>query len=277
MRLKSLCLIFAFAIAPAQPLASQPIFSGSSPTYADLADLALASPVVAHVRVDRSDALSEREAPNVPAGHRRFLVDASIVALIRADGQVPTRVAYLVDLPNDASGRAARIRRRSEFLLLASSVPGRPGELRLTAPDAQLPFTPETAARLRAILTEAVAADAPPAIIGIGRSFNVQGTLPGESETQIFLQTADQRPISLNVLRRPGQEPRWSVALGEMVDDAAEPPRPDSLLWYRLACRLPATLPPQSLEAADPREREAIEADYRIIRDGLGECRRSRG
>ena len=98
---------------------------------------------------------------------------------------------------------------------------GRAAELRLAARDAQLPFSPEAAARLRAILREASAPGAPPRITGIGRAFHVPGSLPGESETQIFLQTADNRPISLNVLRRPGEQPRWSVALGEMVDEAA--------------------------------------------------------
>jgi hypothetical protein len=103
----------------------------------------------------------------------------------------------------------------------------------------------------------------------------VPGSLPGESETQIFLQTADGRPVSLNVLRRPGQTPRWSVALSETDDDAAEPPRPETLLWYRLACTLPPILPRQSLvEAESP---HAIRADYRLVIDGLGRCERKRG
>jgi hypothetical protein len=161
-------------------------------------------------------------------------------------------------------------------LVLASRVPNREGELRLSAPDAQIPFAPDTAERLRAILRESAAPNAAPRITGIGRAFHVEGTLPGEGETQIFLQTADQRPISLNILRRPNQRPRWSVALSEIVDEAAAPPAPETLLWYRLACTLPARLPQQSLREASADEATAIQADYRVVIQGLGPCARTR-
>lgn len=257
-----------------QPTDSQNVPAAPEPAYADLADLALTAPVVAHVRVREADALSTREAPSVPPGHRRFLVEADVVALIRGEA-VPPRVTYLIDLPTDARGRAARIRKRSEFLVLARAA-GRPGELRLAAPDAQVPFTAATAARLREMVRESLRPDAAPRITGIGRAFHVPGSLPGESETQIFLQTAANRPISLSVLRRPGEQTRWSVALGEMVDAAAQTPRPDTLLWYRLACTLPAALPPQSLADAAPREADAIRADYRFVIQQLGPCVRRR-
>ena len=276
MRGTSLVLIAGAALAFAQPVDSQTLPATPSMSYADLADLALAAPVVAHVRVRDADALSEREAPNVPAGHRRFLVEADVVALIRGEGGLSSRISYLVDLANDARGRPQRIRKRTEYLLLASQPPNRPAELRLVAPDGQLPFSAETAERLRGIVRDSLAAGAPPRITGIGRAFHVPGSLPGESETQIFLQTADNRPISLNVLRRPGERPRWSVALGEMVDDAAAAPARDTLLWYRLACTLPSALPGASLNEATPDEARAIRADYRLVLDGLGGCARTR-
>src|SRR6185503_7233832 len=118
-------------------------------------------------------------------------------------------------------------------------------------------YNAATAERLRALLRELTAADAPPRITGIGRAFHVPGSLPGESETQIFLQTADARPISLSILRRPGERPRWSVALSEIVDEAAAPPAPDTLLWYRLACTLPPRLPAQALSEASAEEAQA--------------------
>jgi hypothetical protein len=276
MRTSYLALAAAAAVSLTQAVESQGLPAAPALTYADLADLALAAPVAAHVRVRRADALSEREATTVPAGHRRFLIEADLVALIRGAGGLPGRVSYLVDLPNDSRGRAARVRRGTEYLLLATPVAGRPAELRLAARDAQLPFSAEAAARLRSILRETTAANAPPRVTGIGRAFHVPGSLPGESETQIFLQTADNRPISLNVLRRPGEQPRWSVALGEMVDEAAETPRRDSLLWYRLACTLPPALPGSSLSEASADEARAIRADYRLVTEGLGRCVRNR-
>ncbi len=265
----------ALLLTAGQPVDSQNVPAASALTYADLADVALAAPVVAHVRVREADAIPAREARNLAPGHRRFLVEADVVALIRGDA-VPPRVSWLVDLPNDSRGRAARVAKRSEHLILAEAAGATPGELRLTAPDAQLPFTPGNGARLREIVRESLRPGAAPRITGIGRAFHVPGSLPGESETQFFLQTAGNRPISLSVLRRPGEQPRWSVALGEMVDAAAETPRRDTLLWYRLACTLPAALPPQSLADTAPAEANAIRADYRLIILQLGPCMRNR-
>ena len=276
MHVGMFALAVAAAVGLAEPVVSQAVPAEAQLSYADLADLALAAPVVVHVRVRDADALSEREAPTAPPGHRRFLIEADVAALIRGEGGLPARVSYLVDLPTDARGRPPRIRRGTEFLVLASRVANRPGELRLVAPDAQLAHSSATAERLRAILRESLGADAAPRITGVGRAFHVPGSLPGESETQIFLQTAEDRPISLTVLRRPGERPRWAVALGEIVDNSAAPPAPDTLLWYRLACSLPAALPRASLADSSPAEARAIAADYRLVLERLGICERRR-
>jgi hypothetical protein len=259
-----------------QTAESQPNSSAARPTYADLADLAIDAPVAAHVRVARVERLREAEASTAPAGHRRFLVDADIVALIRGPNGLPARIRYLVDLPNDSRGRPADLRRRSEWLLLAARSPLRPNELRLAAPDAQLAYTPETAERVRAILRESSTATAAPRITGIGRAFHVPGSLPGESETQFFLQTANGRPISVSVLRRPNEPARWGVSLTEVIDEAAPSPARDTLVWYRLACSLPAQLPRASLSEASAEEARAIEADYRFVMENLGRCARNR-
>jgi len=66
------------------------------------------------------------------------------------------------------------------------------------------------------------------------------------------------------------------VALSEIVDDAAAPPAPDTLLWYRLACTLPPRLPSAALSEAGPAEAQAIQADYRLVIEGLGPCARNR-
>jgi hypothetical protein len=276
--MKAPILAISAALATALPALAQPqIQQGlQNLTYADLADLGAGAPVVAHLRVRGADRLGARESTTVPTGFTRFEVEAEVVALIRGTGGLPARIRYLVDLPNDSRGRPPRITRRSEFLVMATRVPTRPDELRLVTADAQIPYSPAAADLLRGIVRDASGADAPPRIVGIGRAFSVPGNLPGESETQVFLLTADQRPISLTVLRRPGEQVRWSVALGEIVDEGAAPPRPDTLLWYRLACTLPARLPADALSEATPDEARAIQADYRVIMDGLGPCARSR-
>lgn len=246
-----------------------------APTYADLADLALAAPVAAQVRVAEAVAVKPERATGLKPGHTRFFVEGDLVSLIRSPQTLPTRLAWLVDLPHDARGKAATPRKGSEFLLLAAPVAGRPGELRLVAPDAQIPATAERAATLRSIVREASSAVPPPRIAGIGRAFHVPGAIRGESETQIFLLTAGGTPVSLTVLRRPGQTAQWAVALSEIVDEAAEPPAPGTLLWYRLACGLPRSLPGQSLAEAGE-DKAAIEADYRLVLERLGPCVRNR-
>ena len=266
----------AILIASAPPARAQTLPQSSALSYADLADLAAGAPVAAHVRIRDADALDARAAPNVAPGFTRFLIEAEVIALIRGAGGIEARVSYLADVANDSRGRAPRIGRRAEMLVLARRVPNRPAELQLVAPDAQIPFSRQAAETLRAILRDSSAADAAPRITGIGRAFHVPGSLQGESETQIFLQTADNRPISLNVLRRPGETPRWSAALAEIVDDAAAPPAPGSFLWYRLACTLPPRLPAEALREAGEDEARAIEADYRVVMEGLGPCARTR-
>jgi hypothetical protein len=269
-------------ISAALVLAAAPLLAGAesppSPllTYADVADLAAGAPVAAHVRIREAIPLDDEQAAGVPAGTTRFFVEAEIVALIRAPRELPGRVRYLADLPNERSGRRPRLARKSEHLILAAPVPGRPQELRLAAPDAQLPWSQAEETRVREIVAEASRPDAPPAIVGIGRAFHVPGNLPGESETQLFLLTADGRPISINVLRRPGQDPRWAVALGEIVDEAAAPPQPNTLLWYRLACSLPAQLPAASLAEEEPQAATAARSDYALVIERLGPCVRTR-
>lgn len=255
------------------PFVCESLAAQSAPlSYADSADLSLESPVVAHVRLTRATALKGERAAGVPAGTTRYYVEADVVSLIRGAQGLPAHIRYLADAP---AGKAGKLRKKDEYLIFARPT-GTQGEVQLVAPDAQLRYTAAEADRGRTILREAAARDAAPRITGIGRAFHVPGSLPGESETQIFLQAADGRPVSLNVLRRPGEQPRWAVSLTEIVDEAAAPPRPDTLLWYRLACTLPASLPQQSFSEADPATVPAIRADYQLIKMQLGPCGRTR-
>jgi hypothetical protein len=276
----SLCLVAAAlpatAAQPLRPVA--PAAAGvaaGQPSYADIADLALPAPMAAHVRLRRAQPLRGPEAAGVAPGLTRFYIEAEVVALIRGEPGMPTQVRYLVDIANGAEGRPPKLQKKSEWLIFGRAVPGRPGELQLAAPDAQLPFTPQTAERARAVLRAALETGAPPAITGIGRAFHVPGVLPGASETQIFLLTSQNQPISLTVVREPRVQPRWFVSLSEFLDAGATQPQSDSLLWYRLACFLPAQLPAASFAEAGE-HRAAITADYRLVRDGLGPCQRTR-
>lgn len=276
MDIHRLMILIAAALLFARPLpaVAPQVTETRRFSYADLADMTLTAPIVAGAEIRRASRLKGELAAETPAGHARFHVTADVRTLVRGANGLPARVSYLVDIPLGAANRAPRLR-RTRILLLAAAVPGRPEELRLVAPDAQLAWTPENETRIRAIIQAAFSPDAPPRVTGVGKAFHVPGSLPGESETQIFLTTQDDRPISLAILRRPGEAPRWAVALGEMVDDSAAPPAPDTLLWYRLACSLPASLPETSVADMGGEDAAAAVEDYRLVIAGLGRCERT--
>ena len=284
-------MIRPLLLAAALPLASLPAPTGLSaqvgrpsetavpdeaqPGYADLADLVLASPVIADATIRSAARIKGAEAAGLAPGLSRFYVEADVAALIRGAAGLPPRVGYLVDVAPDARGRVPKLK-KARVLIFARTVPGSPDQLQLSAPDAQLAWTPSLDARVREIGRAALAADAPPAITGVASAFHVAGSLPGEGETQLFLRTADQRPVSLSILRRPGERPRWSVALGEIVDEGAGPPARDTLLWYRLACDLPAALPAESVASLEPADAAIAREDYRFVIESLGPCGRKR-
>ncbi len=243
-------------------------------TYADLADLSDTADLVVHVQVAKQITLPPERATNVAPGFARLYIEARTKALIAGKAPLGESVRYLVDVPIDAKGKPPKLKKR-EFLLFAKPVPGRPGELRLTAPTAQIAYDPAVAARLRPILGELAAADAAPTITGVRDALAVPGTLVGESETQIFLGTASGDPVSLTIVRRPGIDPAWGVSYSEIVDQAARPPEPGTLAWYRLACFLPAQLPREANLSQDPASRARATADYAFVLQQLGPCPRT--
>ncbi|MBK5263987.1 MAG: hypothetical protein JJE34_01955 [Alphaproteobacteria bacterium] len=261
-------------------LVTTPSFSQVSSTsvqlsYADLADLAADTPLVIDAQIRKAIKVKPERAPDIRQGHQRFYVEARVINLVRGQGGIGQDISYLIDIPFDFKGRVAKLRKR-HVLLFAYPVTGKPGSIQLVAPDAQVDWTAENANILRNILTQAVADDAPPRITGVGNEFYVAGSIRGEGETQIFLNTATGAPVSLSILRRPGQQPRWSVALGEIVDESGTTPTSDSLLWYRLACSLPHQLPAKATAQLEDQDLTMAREDYGVVLRGLGPCGRTR-
>jgi hypothetical protein len=60
--------------------------------------------------------------------------------------------------------------------------------------------------------------------------------------------------------------------LSEVVTDTVGEIRRDTLLWYRLACSLPATLPESSLAGVEPADADIAREDYRFVLEQLGSC-----
>jgi hypothetical protein len=136
--------------------------------------------------------------------------------------------------------------------------------------------TPARDAQVRAIIGELLAPKAPTRIRGVREAINVAGDLAGESETQLFLTTTDGSPVAITVTRKPGEQPRWNVSFSEVVDSDTKPPVADTLTWYRLACFLPPRLPQGANLSESEAERTQAEADYQLVLQELGTCRRTR-
>lgn len=257
--------------SPAQPLESiaKPQTLQSAPSFADLADLFADAPVVARARIRQAIPIKPVAKSEPP----RVYVEADVTALVRSPAPLPPVVRYLAQPATDSRGRLPRLT-KADVLIAARAA--RPGELQLVAADAQLPWSAPVEAQVRAIVAASSAADAPPAIKDVSSAFHVAGTVAGESETQIFLDTASGRPASLSILRRPAQEPRWSVAFGDVVDEGAPPPGRDTLAWYRLACFLPQTLPDAATTELQPTDADAARTDYTFVIAQLGPCTRTR-
>ena len=268
-------LIAMAALATAIPASSaQPAAAPPSPSFSDLVTLADGAPLAVRVRVKEQAVVPAERAPGLASGQARLYVEAQTIALLSGSTALPETLRYLADVPLDAKGKVPKLKKQ-EFVLFARAVPGRPGELQLTGPRAQLPYSAALEARLRPVLTALAAAGVPPRVTGVRDVLSSVGNLAGESETQIFLATARGEPAALTVVRRPGMAPRWGVSWTELVDQSAEPPQGETIAWYRLACALPQTLPANANVATDPADRARAAQDYRFVLDQLGPCQRT--
>jgi hypothetical protein len=261
-------------VTSADAKSTEPVESNRKLSYADVADAVSTAPVVAVATITKAKRLKGDLAAGMAADRARFLVTARLSSLLLSAKGFPERIEYLLDTPLDERGHPPKLGKR-KVILAGAPVPGKPASLQLTSARGQMDWDQPLETRVRSIVTDAIAADAPPRLLGVGNAFHVRGSLPDESETQIFLKTVGDQPVSLNVLRRPGEDPQWAVALGEMIDDSAKPPMPETLLWYRLACFLPSTLPVQSVSSLAIEDAAASNADYRFVINALGPCERT--
>src|SRR5205085_5077614 len=108
-----------------------------APSYADLADLADGAPLVVRVQPRKIAALDPERSRGVRPGWGRFYVEAKTEALIAGSAPLGEALTYLVDMPLDPKGKPPAIKKKS-VVLFARTVAGRPGQLQLVAPDAQM-------------------------------------------------------------------------------------------------------------------------------------------
>ncbi len=271
------CLAFTCGCVSAGGAVAQDAVPGPpEPTYADLADLAVKSSIVPIVRISDQAAVEPERSPGLRPGMVRLYLEADTETLLSGARGIGESVAYLADVNLAGNGKAPKLK-KARMILFADPAGAAGDQLQLVAPDSQLPATPGTEARVRAILAELVSPDAPPHVTGVRDVLAVPGNLAGEWETQIFLSTASRAPASITILRRAGQQPEWGVSWNELVAHSLTPPQRDSLEWYRLACFLPGELPAGALLSAEGAAGRQAATDYALVLRDLGPCPRTRG
>ena len=254
----SVAALLAFTAAPAQ----------AEPGFVDIADLTVAAPVIVQATVARSERISDRDSPGLAPGHARLLITAAVDAAITAPGAVPGVLTWLWDAPLDARGKVDK--RKNQPIMAWLAAVDSDGKSRLAGPKAQQAWTPALDAEVRSIAV-AAKSGAVPVITGVTNGFRADGTVAGESESQFFLTVADGGSTTLVVTARPGMPRKIAVSRGDVIDESAAAVRPGTLLWYRLACFLPATLP-TTAGGSDP----ALAADWKAAIASLGPCIRQR-
>ena len=185
------------------------------PSYARVADLVTAVPAIASVRAKSVTLIPRERATGLAPENNRFLIAAETMSLIRGNDVLSRDVSFLIDLPNAQYPKPPKWKKRP--FLLFGSVGSRVDFFQLSSSNAIFAWSADVEAMVRRVAGQFAATDAPPAISGINSAFHVQGTVQGEGETQIFLQTAKGSQVSLSVVRRPDEKPQFGAALGEKV------------------------------------------------------------
>lgn len=233
----------------------------SAQGYATLAKAFADAPLIARVKVSSSQEIKPPPSPDKV----RYFLSTAVVSLIRAPSPQPPTLALLADLPLDSRGKRPKVN-KTEWLIAARPVDGK---VQLVAPP--VAWTADNEMRVRGIVGDATAAGAPGAVRRISGAFYSPGNVPGESETQIFVDYTNGTKGSLSVLRRPGVAAAWHASVGEVASDSP-PPAKDTFGWYRLACGLPRMLPEAALGELDESARTAARTDYQFVINQLGAC-----
>jgi hypothetical protein len=243
-------------------------------SYADLVDLTDSSTLVLRAEIRDAIVLPPERARDVKPGLARIYVEAVPLDTLRGAAPGVPLIRYLADVPLGPKGKLPPYK-KLQVLLFARAVRGSP-DVQLVAPDAQIVWGADLDARVRSLVNELGASDAPPRLNGVTQALYEPGNLVGEGETQLFLSTVGGQPATITVQHRPNRPTNWSVSFSEVVNAQGRPPAPETLAWYRLACGLPRALPPGINVSDNHDDRLQAEVDYANVLHDLGLCERLR-
>lgn len=253
------------------PAAGQATLPPAAAGWTDLADLALAAPVVLIGTIRRANRLGHRAAADVPAGQVRALVEADLAAVLKAPGLLPARAAWLWQ--GIAGPRTSLpFARTQPVLLFARPLAGGANPevqaMALISLHGQQPWSADAETAVRAVIAENLQPGRQARMVtAVSDAVRSEGAIAGKSESQFFLATDIGQPLTLLVRRAPGQPAVVLVAAGELVDRATAIER-HTLTWRALACGMPGRLPARM--AADA----GLAADYALAKEQVGACDR---
>jgi hypothetical protein len=262
------------SFTPTYAQANEPLTQNVVEPYSQLVDLAESANLVLRADILGAARVEPERAGKVGAGLARVYIEAHPSDAYAGILPPYPAVRYLADVPLDARGKLPVLKKR-QVILLARPVPGSEGALQLVAPDGQKDWSPELEARLRGVLAELSAPDAPPRVTGINMALYQMGDLAGEGETQIFLNTASGAAAAIIVQHKAGQPAHWTASFSEVVNASGVAPARDTLAWYRLACSLPSTLPSAANVGETQEAQDQAQADYLLVLRDLGPCGRA--
>ncbi len=276
---KYLILFFALSILPSTTFAqhNQTPKNGaniqSSISYDDIMSITLESELVVDVIAKKIKNLPASQSIGVRPDRKRILIIGEVQSLIRGKNGLNSEVRFLFDAPIDSRGKIPKLK-KIRFIAFGRHVTGRSDFIRLTRTASMMRYSDRLNDRVRSSIREANAAKAPQKITSISSAFHSPGTIIDEGESQIFLETEFGQPMAISVISKRDQNRRWSVSTSEVIDINATEPVRFSLLGFRLACSLPRTLNPSTIESSNQKDRAKLLSDYKLVIDSIGPCER---
>lgn len=280
LKINSLIIICGLTVAPfpaySQNVNTSPknIIGQNSASYDDIIGITLESNVVVDVIIRKITKLPPSQSIGVRSDRKRILITANVQSLIRGQSGLNSEIKFLFDAPVDSRGKIPKLKKQ-RFIAFGGHVPNRSDFIKLSRTASMLPYSGDISNFVRNSTREVLAANAPQQIIGINSAFHSPGTIIGEGETQIFLETRMNQPMAISINSRSGERVRWSVSASEVIDINATEPVRNSLMGYRLACGLPRTIGDSAIAPLSAPNQRIVVNDYNFIRSAIGPCNRT--
>lgn len=243
-------------------------------SYDDMMAIIIDSNLVADIIVKKVQKLPASQSIGVPVTQKRLLITANVQSLIRAEQGINSEIKFLYDAPVDSRGKVPKLKKQ-RFFAFGRNVVNRPDFIKLSYVDSIMPYDQQTDLLIRSAITEVIAPNAAQKITGISSAFHSPGTIIGEGETQIFLNTEFRQPMAISVVSKSDQRRNWSVSTSEVIDINATEPKRRSLLGHRLACSLPQNIQSNLIESNSPTDTRKAADDYAYVRNAIGPCVRN--